>query len=172
MITAIRLKERNTRIGNDLRSYTSSRGNKYEAGNGVIPSAWRLVKNQAELSEVSEINQFQIMQFENESEFEEFLMNDMERGVRDGKPAVRAQVRKTESTTPMSRISDEARNSKNKEEAVKLSAAMLRPTPIGETVVGDDAGKDAAEEVPTSYESTVVKPSKRTGRRATKKKKS
>jgi hypothetical protein len=138
MITAARLKEHNTRMGNKMRSYTSARGNRYNAGNGVVPSAWRLVKNQAEIDELMAHPQFEIKRFESKAHFEAFINDEMEASVRVGKPAVRAAVHKDEAVIPMSRESDEARKADAKEEAVRRASQLLRPTPVGEPVVAPD----------------------------------
>lgn len=138
MITAARLKEHNPRMGNKMRSYTSARGNKYNAGNGVVPSAWRLVKNQAEIDELMADPQFEIKRFESDAHFEAFINNEMEASVRLGKPAVRAAVHKGEMVTPMSREADEARKADAKEEAVRRASQLLRPTPVGEPVVAPE----------------------------------
>jgi len=138
MITAARLKAYNPRMGSRMRSYTSARGNRYVAGDGVVPSPWRLVKNQAEIAEITAMPQFEIRQFEDQAHFEAHIINEMEADVRLGRPAVRASVHRDEAVIPMSREADEARKADAKEEAVRRASQLLRPTPVGDPVVAPE----------------------------------
>lgn len=165
MITAARLKSYNPRMGNKMRSYTSARGNRYTAGNGVVPSSWRLVKNQAEIQELMAEPQFEIKKFEDQAHFEAVINNEMEADVRLGKPAVRAAVHRDEAVIPMSREADEARKSDAKEEAVRRASQLLRPTPVGEPVV-EVTEEDEVDEVVREIEAAPEpKPRKKSPRR-------
>lgn len=161
MITAARLKAYNPRMGSKMRSYTSARGNRYVAGDGVVPSSWRIVKNQAEIAEITAMPQFEIRQFEDQAQFEAHILNEMEADVRLGRPAVRASVHRDEAVIPMSREADEARKADAKEEAVRRASQLLRPTPVGEPVVAPEP-----EPEPVSVKAEEPKPEPKKSKRS------
>lgn len=168
MITAARLRAYNPNRGQKIRTYTSGRGNKYEAGNGVVPSTWRIVNNSVEIAELSEEPQFQIMQFQDMDDFDIYIQDEMENEARMGRPPIRAAVREEESVTPLNRESDESRSAKNQQAAAKLAAAeMLRPTPLGKPAI--DQVVDEVS-IPKPIKEVKRMPAKKTGRRAAKKK--
>lgn len=139
MITAARLRDYNPRQGNKMRSYTSARGNKYMAGTGIVPGAWRVVRNTDEIAELSEIPQFQIRQFETMEDLEAQVQEDMEDGVRVGKPPVRAAINRDERTAEMSRTTDESKIASVKKEAVERAVALLTPVPVDDEEVEEKA---------------------------------
>jgi hypothetical protein len=93
MITAVRLKERNKRKNHLMRVYFSAASrSKYTAGENGHPSPFRIVKNQAEISELSQFSQFEILKFDDMAHLQAFIQQEMEERARLGFPAVRAAV--------------------------------------------------------------------------------
>lgn len=152
MITAARLSPQNKRIGHALRSYTSGRGNKYNAGQENAPAPWRVVQTPAEIAELTAIAQFQVRTFESIEALRSQISADMEADVRAGKPPVRASIIEDEKTVEMTRVNDEGRSLAAKASAAD-AARLLTPTPIGdeaEPVADVTFEEDAAPELETA----------------------
>jgi len=93
MITAVRLKERDKKAGFLMRTYFSAHSrSKYTAGEHGQPSAFRLVKSRGELEELSRFPQFEILEFDDMDQLNEFVQQEMEERARKGLPAVRAAI--------------------------------------------------------------------------------
>lgn len=93
MIKAARLKERNPQLGLGMRTYTTaSTGTKYTSGYVGKPSPLRIVADIRELEEIKNIDQFEILEFQNTDDLHEKLQIEMEERSRLGQPAVRAEV--------------------------------------------------------------------------------
>lgn len=93
MITVVRLRERDKRLGYLMATYVSAATRtRYSAGNINEPSPLRIVESKAELAELKEIQQFEILEFADKDALQEFIQSDMERRARSGLPAIRAQI--------------------------------------------------------------------------------
>ena len=95
MITAVRLRDRNPKLKHMMRTYASVSGKVYKAGDGYLPPAWRVLSDEKEIRELSEILQFEIRRFDSIEELQLYIQEEMEAGARLGKPAVRAQIEGT-----------------------------------------------------------------------------
>lgn len=94
MIHAVRLRPRNKKIGHGMTTYTSgTTGTRYQVGENRQPSPVYVVTNQAELAELGEFPQFQIIAFENRAQLDEFLENEnvkrSREGINEPRPIVR-----------------------------------------------------------------------------------
>lgn len=93
MITVVRLRERDKRKGYLMATYVSAATRtRYSAGNINEPSPLRIVESKSELAELKDIDQFEILEFEDKDELQEFIQTDMERRARSGLTAIRAQI--------------------------------------------------------------------------------
>jgi len=93
MITAVRLRERDKKAGFLMRTYFSAFSrSKYTAGEHGQPSPFRLVKSQGEIDELSRFPQFEILDFDDMDQLNEFVQQEMEDRARKGLPAVRAAI--------------------------------------------------------------------------------
>jgi len=94
MIHAVRLRPRNKKIGHGMSTYTSgTTGTRYKVGHGVQPSPVYIVTNQAELKELGEFPQFQIMAFENREQLDAFIEDESITRARGGYNEPRPVVR-------------------------------------------------------------------------------
>jgi len=92
-ITAVRLRERDKRKGYLMKTYFSANSrSKYTAGEGANPSPFRVVNSPAEIEELRGFPQFEILEFNDLKELEEFTQQEMEERARMGLSAVRAAI--------------------------------------------------------------------------------
>ena len=146
MITAARLRERNVARGHLMRSYTSSFGHRFMAGSEGTPSPIRIVDNAAELAELMQVAQFELMEFESVEALEAFIQGEMESRVRSGAVNVRAQI---ENAPP-----------KPAPVAAPVVRKLTEPTPVGEEPSTDAPTEAAAptHDAPTKKVAAVPPP--------------
>ena len=92
-VIAVRLRPVEKRLNFLMRTYTSARSRtKYTAGTDSNPSPFRIIKDEAEIKELSILPQFEILSFNDMDHLREFIQGEMETRARVGLPAVRAAV--------------------------------------------------------------------------------
>ncbi|MCK9629911.1 MAG: hypothetical protein M0R37_15145 [Bacteroidales bacterium] len=95
MINAVRLRPADTRKGFELSTYVSAATcSRYTAGTPNMPATLHVVDNAAELAELSEIPQFQIVTVKDMEALKSMVQREMEDRARSGLPAVHAYVQK------------------------------------------------------------------------------
>lgn len=92
MLTAIRLRERNKKLGFMLRSYTTAQGTRFVAGDASLPSAVRIVSDPRDVREVIGVSQFEVFEVESEEALERKLRREMEARARTGGMPIPAQI--------------------------------------------------------------------------------
>jgi len=92
MITMARLRPFNKKKGRGMRTYTSSKGNKYSVGIGHQPSPVKIVQDEAELEELREFPQFEIRSFKDRAALDAFLEDEVASIIRSGRQAVKPSV--------------------------------------------------------------------------------
>jgi len=90
---AVRLREFNRKKRFLLRTYVSAcQKVRYKAGANGIPSNWRFVSDEAELSELRSIEQFELREVEDADELEKLTQEEMEQAIRMGELPVKAKI--------------------------------------------------------------------------------
>jgi hypothetical protein len=144
MINAVRLRPADSRKGFELSSYVSAATcTRYTAGSANIPATIHVVSNPAELAELSEIPQFQILTVKDEADLKALVQREMEERARGGFPAVHAYVEKGATAKPPTTDADKPKG-------------PAKPT-LGEVLrkkASETAAKDAENEGedPTDHE--------------------
>lgn len=84
MITVVRLRPRNKKIGYGLRTYTSVSGKKYSIGVGSQPSPLKIIDDEKEIEELRQIPQFEVRTFKDRKELDLSLEEEVAQQVRKG----------------------------------------------------------------------------------------
>lgn len=101
MIHAVRMRERDARKAFHMATYVSAAtGTRYTAGTASIPATIHVVDSPAELAELGEIPQFQILTLPDEEALKALIQREMEERARGGLPAVHAYVERGRTAPP------------------------------------------------------------------------
>ena len=136
MFRAARLRERNPKRGHGMKTYTTAAtGTKFVAGAPGKPSALRVVSDDREVAEISEIGQFEILEFQTAAQLDALIQREMEERSRLGHPAVRAEV-----------ISQPGQIPEATEEAPVKAKAADAPRTLEEVAPSDEDDDDLGED--------------------------
>jgi hypothetical protein len=101
MIHAVRMRERDARKAFHMATYVSAAtGTRYTAGSAAVPATIHVVENAAELAELGEIPQFQILTLPDEEALKAMIQREMEDRARGGLPAIHAYVERGHTAPP------------------------------------------------------------------------
>lgn len=140
---AVRLRARNPQQGHLMRTYVShTLTNRYTAGEGVNPSPWRVISDEAELEELRAIPQFELKEFKEMGDLTELVQSEMEERARVGYPAIRANIDAPKETGPKRDLSV---LSKGKEEADGEDVPVKVEDDQGEPEGGSEEPEDGPE---------------------------
>lgn len=140
-ITAARLRPYNKRNGQPKRSHTTASGVVYKAGTQDVPSPLRIVESRADLRELEQLPEFQILTFADRAELDRYLEQEMYSRVRLGAAPQMAVVQGPggdSHVAPMSQASSLPRPG-------AVAPAPLTEAPRTVTPADMDEGLDADE---------------------------
>jgi hypothetical protein len=140
MINAVRLRPADPRQGFHLSTYVSAATcTRYTAGTMHMPATLHVVSNPAELAELSEIPQFQIVTSKDMEALKALVQREMEDRARAGLPAVHAYVQTAPTAPPPTTDADKPRGQ------AKPSLGQVLRKKAAETEA-DTEGKDPTDQ--------------------------